>query len=155
MIAPIYPDDEVYRLEALRSLNLLDTASESVFDDLVHIGRALFDVPICLISLIDSSRQWFKAGAGLDAQAIERCISLCGHAILGRDVFVVPDALQDERFHDNPPVTEGPRIRFNAGRRYDCLAIAPSARFALSHRSQEAISTIKKPNDCPCSRVLF
>lgn len=115
MQVPPIPIDEKYRLDALRSLNLLDTAPEPQFDSLVRLGQKLFDVEICLISLVDSNRQWFKACVGLGASETSRDISFCGHAIIGDDPFVIYDAQEDERFRDNPLVTGPPHIRFYAG----------------------------------------
>jgi GAF domain-containing protein len=115
MQAPAVPDDEVYRLSALRSLGVLDSDPEPDFDTIVGLGRALFQVPICLVSLIDEQRQWFKARLGLPVLETGRDISFCGHAILGDDVFTVLDAAEDERFHDNPLVLGAPFIRFYAG----------------------------------------
>lgn len=115
MIEPAMPEDEDARLAALRALDLLDTAPEREFDDIVEIARALFGVPIALVSLVDAHRQWFKARAGLDASETPRDVSFCGHAIHREAPLIVPDAAQDPRFHDNPLVTGGPQIRFYAG----------------------------------------
>ncbi len=115
MKEPAIPEDEEYRLAALRALPLLDTPPEPDFDALVQLGQAMFDVPTCLVTLVDSQRQWFKARAGLEAAETPRAHSFCGHAILQNRVMVVPDATEDERFHDNPLVTGVPFIRFYAG----------------------------------------
>jgi diguanylate cyclase (GGDEF)-like protein len=115
MLAPVLPADEQHRLETLRSLNVLDTAPEERFDRVTRLARRLFDVPIALISLIDAERQWFKSCCGLPVRQTSREISFCGHAILGDDVFMVPDARLDERFCDNPLVLDDPNIRFYAG----------------------------------------
>ena len=115
MEKPATPLDEQARLEALQSLGVLDTPPEERFDRLTRIARQLFGVPIALVSLIDSERQWFKSADGLDASETPRDISFCGHAILGDDVFIIPDATQDPRFADNPLVTGEPHIRFYAG----------------------------------------
>jgi GAF domain-containing protein len=115
MPAAFLPTDEAARLQILRSLNLLGTTPEVEFDNIVQLGKALFDVPICLISLVDEHYQWFKAGVGLDTRQTPRSISFCSHAILSKTVLVVPDATRDERFADNPLVTAAPFIRFYAG----------------------------------------
>jgi diguanylate cyclase (GGDEF)-like protein len=115
MLAAPLPQNEPTRLSTLRSLKLLDTPAEERFDRLTRLARRLFDVPIALVSLLDENRQWFKSCAGLGVQETARDISFCGHAIMQDDVFMIPDALADERFQDNPLVTGDPGIRFYAG----------------------------------------
>jgi GAF domain-containing protein len=115
MQAPALPDNEAERLAALYALLILDTPPEQRFDKIVGFAASEFDVPIALISLIDRERQWFKASIGLDVCETGRDISFCGHAILARDIMVVPDALEDPRFADNPLVTGEPGILFYAG----------------------------------------
>jgi PAS domain S-box-containing protein len=113
--APLGPD-EAARLVALRELAVLDTTPEERFDRLTRLARDLFGVPIALVSLVDEDRQWFKSRQGLAAPETSREVSFCAHAILDeREVLVVPDALRDERFADNPLVTGDPDIRFYAG----------------------------------------
>jgi diguanylate cyclase (GGDEF)-like protein len=115
MIKPPLPLDETARLVSLHSLRILDTRPEHRFDRIVRMAKRIFGVEICLISLVDSHRQWFKAKEGLEACETSREISFCGHAILNEEVFVVNDARSDERFADNPLVTSAPFIRFYAG----------------------------------------
>jgi len=115
MIEPLLPADESARLLSLHSLRILDTLPEERFDRVTRMGRRWFGSQICLVSLVDSSRQWFKSKQGLDACETSREISFCGHAIHAPDVFVVENAVDDDRFHDNPLVTGAPNIRFYAG----------------------------------------
>lgn len=116
MLPPKKPADENGRLASLRSLGVLDTVPEERFDRITRIAKRLFDVPIALVSLVDEDRQWFKSRQGLEAFETPRDISFCGHAILSAEIFVIPDALEDERFRDNPLVLGPPNIRFYAGR---------------------------------------
>jgi GAF domain-containing protein len=115
MIKPALPANEKERLALLYELVLLDTPPEERFDKIVEFASNEFTVPICLISLIDADRQWFKARVGIDACETARDISFCGHALLGDEILLVPDALLDPRFHDNPLVSGPPHIRFYAG----------------------------------------
>ena len=113
---PPIPDDEAERVAALKRLGILDTAPEERFDRHTRIAAALFRVPIALVSLVDADRQWFKSCFGTDVCESSRESSFCAHAIASNtDMLIVPDALQDERFRDNPMVSDGPRIRFYAG----------------------------------------
>lgn len=115
MQKPEIPKDEDDRLDALNSLDILDTPPEERFDRLTRIANRLFDVPIALVSLVDADRQWFKSSSGLSARETPRDISFCGHAILGDGIFVVNDAATDKRFIDNPLVVDQPNIKFYAG----------------------------------------
>ncbi len=115
MIEPATPRDEAQRLAALSALGILDTEPERAFEDIVELTKAVLGVPIALVSLVDRDRQWFKAATGLSACETPRSVSFCAHAIHEADVFVVPDASFDPRFHDNPLVVGDPFIRFYAG----------------------------------------
>jgi len=115
MLAPVKASNEAERISELQALHVLDTSPEERFDRISRLASALFDVPIALVSLIDTNRQWFKSCVGIAASETERDISFCGHAILGTEVFVIEDASKDERFADNPLVTGPPDIRFYAG----------------------------------------
>jgi two-component system sensor histidine kinase UhpB len=114
MKAPI-PNNEAERLEALRHYRILDTAGEQVFDDLATLTSQIFQAPIVLISLVDEDRQWFKSKVGLAEAETPRAVAFCAHTILLTEPLIVPDALRDARFADNPLVTGAPHIRFYAG----------------------------------------
>ena len=114
-VPPPEPEDEAERLATLRAYEILDTEPEEEFDELAWLASQVCQTPIALVSLVDEDRQWFKARVGLEAFETPRRISFCGHAILGSDTLVVPNALEDPRFCGNPLVENDPRIRFYAG----------------------------------------
>lgn len=103
------------RLEELRALQIVDTKQDSRFDRITKLAAKLYSAPICLISLVDSERQWFKSRVGLDAKETPRDISFCTHAIEGDELFVVEDASRHDLFADNPLVVGGPCIRSYVG----------------------------------------
>lgn len=115
MLKPAIPDDEKNRITALNALKILDTPYDESYDRITRLTQALFSVPICLVSLVDTNRQWFKSCIGLPVRETGRDISFCGHAILGDEPFIINDASKDERFADNPLVTAEPHIRFYGG----------------------------------------
>ena len=118
MIAFPVPDNEFVRLRDLRSLNVLDTPPDLRFELAVSFLARELNVPIALITLIDSDRQWFKAAYGVETNEIDRNISVCAHAICEIKsceptdrVYEIVNLKNDLRFFRNPLVNEEPHCR--------------------------------------------
>ena len=114
MAAPM-PSVEAARIAALNRYAILDSEPEEAFDDLVILAAQVCSTPMALLSLVDDHRQWFKSAVGVQIKETPKEISVCAHAIQQRELFIVPDLLEDARFRDNPLITSEPRIRFYAG----------------------------------------
>jgi two-component system, sensor histidine kinase len=112
--APL-PENEARRLAALRNLDILDSETEAMYDQMTALAAEICQVPVCLVSLVDEKRQWFKSRHGTDATETPREVAFCAHAILGDDLFEVEDSRSDPRFRDNPLVTGEPHVVFYAG----------------------------------------
>ncbi len=115
MIEAKLPENELGRMHALNEYQILDTMAEQCLDDLVLLASKICEAPVSIISLIDESRSWFKSSYGVPRGEVERKYSICSHAILQQDIFIIEDTLLDERFHDNPTVKSDLGIRFYAG----------------------------------------
>ncbi len=146
------PAEEEARLSALAALGVMDSSAEPMFDDLVLLASQLCDAPIALISLVDDTRQWFKARCGLDASETPREFAFCAHALAAPDILEVSDALADPRFADNPLVVGAPGIRFYAGspllgsngQVYGTLCVIDTVARALSQRQREGLGRLSR-----------
>ncbi|PWJ91306.1 GAF domain-containing protein, partial [Flavobacterium araucananum] len=116
MHKPEIPDNEHLRFEALDAYKILDTLPEEEYDALTKIAAQICGTPIALVTLVDHNRQWFKSHHGLNATETPRDFAFCAHAINTPDeLFIIPDATKDIRFHDNPLTTKDPNVIFYAG----------------------------------------
>ncbi|HEX7868792.1 MAG TPA: GAF domain-containing protein, partial [Chryseobacterium sp.] len=112
----IIPENEVQRLEALQRYRITDTPSEESFDGIARLAAQIFNVPISLLSLVDSESVFFKANIGMgNAKKANRGKSLCALAILDKDVTVFEDALKESCLQANPNVIGDFGLRFYAG----------------------------------------
>lgn len=116
MLKSAIPVNEKFRVEALRSLNVLDTGSEKEFDALTSLANYICNTKVALISLTDSNRQWFKSKQGIDLCEVPRQNTLCSYAILQADrPLIIPDLTKDPRFKDDTFLIEDKPIVFYAG----------------------------------------
>jgi sigma-B regulation protein RsbU (phosphoserine phosphatase) len=113
--ATLIPDNEPQRLDAVRRYDVLDTPPDGAFERVTAMAARLFDVPISIVSIVDSDRIWFKSHHGLDVDEIGREPGLCASAILQDGPWLVTDAACDPRTLANPLVAGEFGLRFYAG----------------------------------------
>lgn len=109
------PANEEERLQELLDLHILDTEPEETFDNITALAAQICQTPIALVTLIDAERQWFKSIKGLEINETPREQAFATHTIMDVKLLEVFDALDDERFANNPLVVSDPKIRFYAG----------------------------------------
>ena len=111
-------DEELKRLQVLKSYMILDSEREAKFERLTGLAARFLRAPIALVSLVDLGRQWFMSNKGLgDIRETPRGnLAFCSHVVIStEDLFIVPDATKDPRFRENPFVTGPGHVRFYAG----------------------------------------
>ena len=114
--------NEAERLAALRRYEILDTAPEQMFDDLLGLAAHVCEAPTAMITLLDEQREWFKSRLGFPLDEAARDIAFCAHTVLDRDLLLVGDALTDPRFASNPIRTLAPPLALT---RVPCSVLTP------------------------------
>ncbi len=114
MRAPLHPA-EPERLLTLAEYDVVDTPAEADFDEIVALASRICETKVSLVSLVDESRQWFKASHGFDGIDTPREAAICSHALLQDDILEIPDTTVDPRTADNHLVVTEQGMRFYAG----------------------------------------
>ena len=111
------PANEPQRLNALRALDIMDSAPEIAYDEIAELAAHVCACPIGYISFVDDDRRWLKARYGLQSEATNapREATVCSTTICGAEMFVVPDMTQDPRFDRVAVVVGDPHCRFYCG----------------------------------------
>lgn len=105
---------ELKRIENLHKYEILDTPTDGHFDEITSLAAKIFNVPIAIISLVDTDRIWFKSSYGIDVEQISRDPGLCSSAIMSDDIYIVEDARVDPRTLSNPLVAGIMGLQFYA-----------------------------------------
>lgn len=107
--------EEARRIEVLNRLNVMETSPEPDLDAITRLTASVIGVPICLITLLDEHRQWFKSKVGINTSQTPIEWSFCQYTIRQSAILEVEDAAEDPRVQYSPLVTGPPYIRFYAG----------------------------------------
>ncbi len=109
------PNNERQRMKLLNQYQILNTPQETVFDEIAQLAADICDTPIALISLVDEQREWFKSKIGVNISEVPRNLSFGNYIILEREMLIISNILQDERFVNHPLVISHPYCRFYVG----------------------------------------
>lgn len=112
---PASRDAESERVEAVRRYNLVDTPPDGAFDRITALAARLFEVPIAIVSIVDSNRIWFKSHHGLEIEEVERRQGLALAGGLHNETLVVEDTSSDARLTANPALADTSGLAFYAG----------------------------------------
>jgi PAS domain S-box-containing protein len=104
-------DWETRRLAALYNLEILDTKTETDFDNIVALAAQLTSYPMVSIAFIDHHRTWIKAAVGLDVQELPTHQAYRSSFLKSPHVIVIKDTLLDGRTVDHPLVIGAPHLR--------------------------------------------
>ncbi|MCP1468865.1 PAS domain S-box-containing protein [Sphingobium sp. OAS761] len=130
---------------ALLALYDLDSGGFRTLDEICAFAAALCEAPIALVSIVEDVRQRFLARTGLDAEETPRDVSFCAQAMLGDEIFLVPDASRDPRFSDNRLVTDAPFIRFYAGAPLSSAESGPlGALCVIDTKPRDALTPVQR-----------
>ncbi len=144
------PDNEEERLAVLNRLERTRPAPVEALERVVRMARRIFVVSRAAVSLVGQEHQRVKAAEGWNVERVDRSHSFDAHAILDDEVTVVENVIHDDRFTDNPLVTEAPGIHFYAGApllfdegvRVGTVSIADEAPRSFSERDRQLLGTL-------------
>ncbi len=104
----LIPANELDRLAALASYDILETANEDVFNDLANLAARVAGTDFAAVTLLDAERTWFKASSVDGPASMPREDSFCAHTIMTPEQpLIVGDLAADPRFSNNLLVSDG------------------------------------------------
>ena len=132
-------DVEQDRIRIVESYEIFNSLPEKEYDEITQLASFICDTPISLITFIDKKKQYFKSHHGVNLSETSLEYSFCKHVHKHvNEPFVVPNALEDERFKDNPLVTEETNIVFYAGHPItDSNGVVIASICVIDHKPKE------------------
>lgn len=152
MAAPI-PHNETARLRALHAMHVFGAPHSMALDRVTRLAARAFNVPMAMISLIDSDRLYFKSRVGLTVDELPREHAVCPWVVYLDDELVIPCATLDPRFRDNRFVAGPPFLRFYAGVPVRSADGFPLGAFCIADSSPRSLSQgqrhlLREMGDC-------
>ncbi|WP_445502323.1 PAS domain S-box protein [Microvirga sp. G4-2] len=98
----------------LHQLQILDTAPEAAFDDVVQLAADICGCPVAAIGFFDEKRFWLKAKLGNIPGEMPLADSICARALQSVGSISIGDLSRHPEFSENPYVAGEPHLRFYA-----------------------------------------
>jgi adenylate cyclase len=108
-------NSEEKRLEAVRSLELMDTEPEDRFDRICRLIQEILNVPMAYIALLDDQRQFFKAECGMGVKETPKEGTFCEFTITEPGSVLILDAGSHPDWENSPYVKGPPYVQFYLG----------------------------------------
>ncbi len=115
MLSPSIEVNEFERISELYQTEILDTPSEADFNDIVKLTAQTLNMPVSMISFVDSDRQWIKAKVNSTLCETSRSEAICHYTIKQNEVFEILDLSDDARFSHFSYVKGDPSYKYYAG----------------------------------------
>ncbi|GAC1314648.1 MAG: hypothetical protein NVSMB24_39520 [Mucilaginibacter sp.] len=130
----------------------MESSKDQELQHIVILAAQICKARSASITLIDKDKQYIKYNFGSDLGTTSREDSFCTYTIQQHEVLVVPNALKDHRFVNNPFVKGDPHIRFYAGAPLTCLkgynigslCVTDSVTRNLSDHQQQTLQILAK-----------
>jgi GAF domain-containing protein len=146
---------EISRIENLHKYEILDTPADGCYDEMTSLATKIFDVPIAIISLVDTDRIWFKSSYGLDVEEIPRSPGLCSSAILSDYIYIVENARVDPRTMANPLVAGIMGLQFYAAAPLKSLEGFNLGTFCIIDKNPRSMTVIESSMLRQLSRIVM
>ena len=146
---------EIKRLENLKKYEILDTPADGSYDEMTSLATKIFNVPIAIITLVDSDRIWFKSSYGIDAEQIPRSPGLCSSAIMSDDLYIVENARTDPRTLANPLVAGVMGLQFYAAAPLKSIDGYNLGTFCIIDKNPRTLSVIESSMLRQLSRIVM
>ncbi len=104
-------------LSTLHKYDIDDFAEDMEINELTKLINHICQTPIATISFLDENKFIIigKSGVNENIHFVDHKVSFSQYTVLQDDIFEVPNALQDNRFINNPYVAGAPFIRYYCG----------------------------------------
>jgi len=110
-----WKEKESALLKTLEDFEVHDTSEDEFLNNITELASRICKTPLSSIALLNDKKLFFKTRFGFNAKEIRKDLSFCQYALKNNVLFEVKNAVEDERFKDNPLIKNEPWFRFYAG----------------------------------------